>query len=87
MSVEPSESGAWLAQLSRASRTSDCHRGTAILLSVFLGWCGMDRFYLGYFWLGLAKLFTFGGLGVWWLADFYLIVSRRLHDAEGGTLT
>jgi len=37
---------------------------TALTLSVFLGWLGIDRFYLGYPALGLAKLLTCGFLFV-----------------------
>lgn len=47
---------------------------TAVLLSLFLGGLGADRFYLGMWREGLGKLFTFGGLGVWSVVDFVLVV-------------
>jgi hypothetical protein len=55
----------------------------ALLLSIFLGTFGVDRFYLGHVGLGLLKLFTFGGCGVWWLIDVILIATNSLKDAQG----
>jgi TM2 domain-containing membrane protein YozV len=52
-----------------------------------LGVFGVDRFYLGYTGIGLAKLFTFGGLGIWALIDFILIALRRVPDREGKPLS
>jgi len=59
---------------------------TALLLSIFVGSLGIDRFYLGYIGLGILKLLTLGGCGVWWLIDLILIASRNLKDANGNPL-
>ncbi len=58
----------------------------ALLLSIFLGELGIDRFYLGYIGLGVLKLLTAGGCGVWWLIDLILIATNKLKDAEGREL-
>jgi TM2 domain-containing membrane protein YozV len=61
-------------------------QGTAFLLSLFLGTLGVDRFYLGFTGLGLVKLLTGGGCGVWALIDFLIIGMGRAKDADGNTL-
>ena len=58
-------------------------RITAIILSLFFGVFGVDRFYLGYTGLGLAKLVTFGGFGIWALIDFVLICIGSLEPLRG----
>jgi len=58
----------------------------AVLLSLFVGCFGIDRFYLGYKGLGVLKLVTFGGCGVWALVDLILIVLGKLQDADGNDL-
>lgn len=58
----------------------------ALLLSFFLGGLGVDRFYLGYTGLGIAKLLTFGGCGIWALIDFIMIIMNKLPDANGQPL-
>lgn len=55
----------------------------ALLLSVFLGWLGIDRFYLGYPALGLVKLCTFGFLLLWHLVDILLIAIQVVGPSDG----
>lgn len=59
---------------------------TALLLSLFLGSLGVDRFYLGYTGLGVAKLLTLGGCGIWSLIDFIMIATRKVPAADGSAL-
>ena len=47
---------------------------TALLLSIFLGYLGIDRFYLGDIMQGVGKLITGGGCGVWTVIDWFLIM-------------
>jgi hypothetical protein len=56
---------------------------TTLLISFFLGGLGIDRFYLGYTGLGVLKLITLGGCGVWALIDFIMIAIGSMKDANG----
>lgn len=58
---------------------------TAFLLSLFTGFFGVDWFYLSrgqphYIIVGVFKLFSLGGNGVWWLADWINILCDGFKD-------
>ncbi len=58
----------------------------AFLLSWLVGFLGIDRFYLGYTGLGVLKLITLGGCGIWALIDWILITFGALKDSDGREL-
>lgn len=58
----------------------------AWLLSYFLGFLGADRFYLGYTGLGVLKLITLGGCGIWALIDWILVWAGSLKPKDGTEL-
>jgi TM2 domain-containing membrane protein YozV len=65
---------------------SDRSRGVALALSSVLGVFGCHRFYVGKVGSGLCQLFTFGGLGIWYLYDVIMVASGSFRDAEGRRL-
>lgn len=46
----------------------------SIILSIIVGSWGIDRIYIGDVGLGIIKLLTCGGCGIWWLIDLFLIM-------------
>ncbi|OHS93900.1 TM2 domain containing protein [Tritrichomonas foetus] len=57
---------------------------TAFLLSLFFGVVAADRFYLGHYVTAVFKMLTFGGLGIAYMVDMFLILFGYLGPADGG---
>jgi len=53
------------------------------VLSVLLGYLGVDRFYSGRAGLGVLKLLTVGGGGLWWIIDAILFATKSARDGQG----
>ncbi|MFC0337525.1 TM2 domain-containing protein [Kushneria avicenniae] len=69
----------------------------ALILSMFFGIFGIDRFYLGKWKSGILKALTLGGLLLWWFIDaaillfdaFFCSLGREkgmMKDAKGRDL-
>jgi TM2 domain-containing membrane protein YozV len=58
-------------------------RLVAALLCFFFGVLGVHRFYVGKVGTGVLQILTAGGLGVWTLIDFIVILVGGFRDKNG----
>ena len=52
----------------------------ALVLSIFLGCYGIDRFYIGHIGLGVAKLLTCSGIVFWYFLDWFFILGATRNE-------
>ena len=69
--------------------SSDRRIGHALLMMLpgLMGVFGIHRFYSGKKGTGALMFFTLGGLGIWALIDFFMLMMGKFKDKEGRTLT
>jgi TM2 domain-containing membrane protein YozV len=60
---------------------------TLLLLSIFLGELGVERFFVGKVGTGILKLITLGGCGIWWLIDLIMVATGKFTDSNGNVIT
>ena len=54
-----------------------------LIISIFFGALGVDRFVLGDIGLGVGKLLTCGGIYIWWIIDlFYIMDATRQKNLQ-----
>ena len=54
---------------------------TMLIISILIGELGIDRFLLGDTAMGVLKLLTCGGCGVWWLVDL-IFIQEKTREAN-----
>ncbi len=58
----------------------------AAILCFFFGVLGIHRFYVGKMGTGIIQLITGGGLGIWALIDFIMIIVGSFTDKGGNRI-
>ena len=71
------------AQFVEQMKNSERDWMVTLILSILVGGLGIDRFYTGSILLGVLKLVTLGGLGLWWLIDLIMLVTGNYKDGDG----
>jgi hypothetical protein len=67
----------------RPAGASPKSRLAALLLCWFFGIFGVHQFYVGKIGTGILQIITLGGLGIWTLVDFILIIVGSFKDKQG----
>jgi TM2 domain-containing membrane protein YozV len=74
------------AQFVQQMKNSEKDWMITLILAILVGGLGIDRFYSGSILLGVLKLVTLGGLGLWWLIDLIMLVTGNYKDGDGNPI-
>ena len=69
------------------AKTSSQSKTTLAIVCFFLGGLGIHRFMVGKVGTGIAMLLTLGGLGIWTIIDFIVILTGGFTDSTGAKVT
>lgn len=73
----PAPTAAPVASAAPAGGKKQLNWVVTLILSILFGTLGVDRFMMGQIGLGILKLITGGGCGIWWLIDVILIAMKK----------
>ena len=65
---------------------SERSRAVALILQIVGGPLGLHRFYVGRWQTGILMILTLGGIGLWWLYDFVVLLAGEFRDADDRVL-
>lgn len=65
----------------------EMNKTTLLIISIFLGALGIDRFLVGKIGTGLLKLFTMGGFGIWTIYDIVMIALGKFTRKDGSVVS
>lgn len=71
-----SSSSAQATEQSTLRNQKKIDKTTALVLCVFLGWCGAHKFYEGKVGMGILYIFTMGLFGIGWIIDIITIATK-----------
>tara|TARA_Y100000817_G_C16860452_1_gene545544 strand:- start:3205 stop:3417 length:213 start_codon:yes stop_codon:yes gene_type:complete len=69
------------------SSSSNYSKTTLALICFFLGGLGIHRFMVGKVGTGILMFLTLGGVGIWALIDFIMILVGSFTDKDGNKIT